>query len=304
LAKILHTQPGLKIVQNERNGFVVCTLHYTADPRKRGSVWRAEAQQGLSQAKFEQEFEISYDAMLGEKVFPEIKNRHSEIVLKEGPYIYNQWPKDLVMWGGFDYGSRNPSSFHIYTIVDQICYVLWELYKPCKNIIEFAEDMKQCPFWDQIRYIACDPDIYTLKQRDMVTGGLTSVGQQLQQLGISKLTPGNTDEAAWLVQMQKHWCSPEITFKILECCPRMIEEFEAATYVGMSERQLETSDYREALTQKHNHALDDCKYFMNSMPNFKSRKIKLPNLAEQYGFWESGYPRQKVSSDKQWTFFR
>src|SRR5580700_4034854 len=129
--KTLYSQPGLKIVQNSKNGFIVATLHYSADPRKRAKEWKREAAQGLSQAKFEQEFEISYDAMLGEKVFPEIKSRQDEIILRDGPFQFNDWPTSLPMWAGLDYGARNPSSFHVYTDVDGCIYAIWELYEPC-----------------------------------------------------------------------------------------------------------------------------------------------------------------------------
>lgn len=306
MSKLIHSQKGLRIVQNDRNGFVVATLHYTADPRKGSKEWKKEAQQGLSQAKFEQEFEISYDAMLGEKVFPEIKSRRSEIILHEGPYQFNDWPRSLAMWGGLDYGTRNASSFHIYTAVDGVLYAIWEMYKPCKNIIDFAREMKECPYWEQVRYIAHDPSLSNLTQRDMKTGAMTTVIQQFQELGINKLIRGINDEQAWLVQMQKHWCGDDITFKIMDCCPRMIEEFESATYVSMSERQLETQNYRETLVDKFNHALDDCKYFMNSAPSVRTRKIRLPNLAEKFGFGPSSsqYSPPSGHGNKEWIFLR
>jgi hypothetical protein len=282
LPKILHQQQGLKIVQNDRNGFVVCTLHYTADPRKRGEKWMKEASQGLSKAKFEQEYEISYDAMQGERVFPEILSRRGEIIISEGPFLDNVWPRDLPMWGGFDYGSLNPSSFHVYTLFDGVIYVIWELYEPCKNIILFAEKMKKCEYWDQLKYIAADPDIFNLKMRDMRSGLMVSVADNFRTLGITKLLPGNHDEAAWITKMQKHLQATNVTFKIFANCFKMIEEFEMATYVTMSERQLETQNYREAMVDRHNHSLDDCKYFINSVNGLKSRKVSLPNLIGSY----------------------
>jgi hypothetical protein len=305
MAKSLHSQQGLKIVQNSKNGFVVATLHYTADPRKRSKEWKAEAVQGMSKAKAEQEFEISYDAMLGEKIFPEIKSRQSEIIFHEGPFQFNDWPKNIPMWGGLDYGSRNPSAFHIYTIVDGCLYAIWELYEPCKDILNFVEKMKNCPFWPQIRYIAHDPSMNSLTQRDMKTGGMTTVARQFVELGITRLLPGNTDEQAWFVQMQKHWCGEEITFKIMSSCPKLIEEFEAATYVSMSERQLETSNFREAMVDKKNHALDACKYVMNSSLPLKPRNIVLPNTAAKFGFGSIGsLPSKRMSQDKEWMFLR
>jgi hypothetical protein len=282
---LLHSQQGCSIVKNDHNGFTVVTLHYSADPKKRSPEWKREAAQGLSKAKFEQEYEISYDALMGERVFPEIKDRASDIIYAEGPFLEDHWPPDLPMWGGFDYGARNPSSFHVYTIHDKVLYAIWELYEPCKNILEFAQKMKDCPYWGQIKYIASDPDIFNLKQRDMKTGLPISVESQFRSLGVNKLLQGNTDEAGWIAQVQRRWQSPEVTFKIHASCRNMITEFESSTYVSMSERQLETQNYREAMVDKKNHSLDDCKYFMNSCPNSNPRKVRLPGMVSQFSPW-------------------
>jgi hypothetical protein len=305
MPKTLHRQEGLKIVQNDKNGFVVATLLFTADPRKRDPRWIKEASRGMSEAQVQQEYYISYDAMLGEKVFPELKSKASEIILHDGPYQFNDWPRDLPMWAGLDYGARNPSAFIVFTAVDGILYAIWELYEPCKDINVFVAKMKGCPYWDQIRYIAHDPSMNNLTQRDMRTGGMTTVARCFIDLGVTKLLAGNTNEAAWLVSMQKHWSGEEVTFKIMDSCPKLIEEFEAATYVTMTERSLETSNFKEQMVDKFNHALDATKYFMNSSPSLKSRKINLPNLASKFGFGSvTSAPGRKLSSDKQWTFIR
>lgn len=294
---LLHSQQGLQIVKNDKNGFTVCTLHFSADPKKRSPEWKREAAQGLSKAKFEQEYEISYDAQMGERVFPEIRDRRDEIVIEEGPFIEDKWPCDLPMWGGFDYGARNPSSFHIYTLHDGILYAIWELYEPCKNILSFSQRMKDCPYWGQLRYIASDPDIFSLKQRDMKSGLPINVASQFQSLGITKLIAGSTDEQGWITKVQRHWQGKDITFKILSSCRNMIQEFGEATYISMSDRQLETQNYREAMVDRHNHSLDDCKYFMNSLPQGGNRKVKLPSMVSNYSPWNS----QKEPSLYDWS---
>lgn len=243
---------------------------------------------GMSKAKFEQEFNINYAAHQGEKAFPEMMARRAEIICREGPFVDGVFPSSLPMWAGFDYGARNPSSFHVYTVVDGITYAIWEMYGPCRNLIEYVSTLKQCPYWDQIKYIVYDPDMDNLKQRDMKSGDVASVYAQFVSLGVTRLLKGRNDEPAWMSMMHKHWCGPEITFKILECCPMMIDEFEMATYVTMSDKQLETQNYRESLVDRHNHSLDDCKYFMNSaVVRAAGPKRTQPNLAAAYG-WSGG----------------
>lgn len=294
MAELLHEQQGLKIVKNERNGFIVATLRYDADPAKRSPEWLKAAKQGMSQAKFEQEYEINYSAMLGEKVFPEIKTRRAEIVIPQGPFLDDEWPADAPMYGGFDYGAKNPSSFHVYVVWDQILYCIWELYEPCKNIIEFSAKMKACPYWGQLRWIAADPSIFNLQSHNLQNGLRVSVADQFYQLGVGKLTQGNTDESAWMAQMQKYWLGTEVGFKIHRCCYRMIDEFEQATYVMMSDKQLENRNFKEGIVDKHNHALDDCKYFMNSRPSLKARKVQLPNLVDRFSPWAQTKQRREL----------
>lgn len=290
LPRTIHEQVGLRIWQNDKNGFVVARLHFTADPRKRSDEWIAASKRGMSNAKWEQEFNISYNSQQGEKAFPEIYSRREEIVDRLGPYIDGQWPGDLPMWGGFDYGAKNPSSFHVYTVVDGVTWCIWEMYEPCRNIILFATAMKACPYWSRLRYIVHDPDISNLKQRG-VGGDVTSVRAQFEALGITRWVSGNNDEQSWLSTMQKHWCGKEVTFRILETCPMLIDEFEQATYISMSDRQLETQNYREALIDKHNHALDDCKYFMNSGASSTRRTpLRIPSLAASYGWGSVAAP--------------
>lgn len=286
--RTIHESEGLRIWQNPRNGFVVARLHFTADARKRSDEWIAASRRGMSNAKWRQEFNIEYDAQQGEKAFPEIVSRRQDIVHREGPYVDGLFPAGLPMWAGFDYGAKNPSSFHVYTVVDGVTWAIWELYEPCKNIITFVQALKACPYWNQIRYIVHDPDMGNLKHRNMDTGLTDTVISHFIRLGVTKLMPGSTDESAWLAVMAGHWCGSEITFKILETCPRMIDEFEHATYVSITDRQLETQNYREALIDKHNHAMDDCKYFMNSgAARTRPKPLKLPTLVAGYG-WSGG----------------
>jgi hypothetical protein len=147
--------------------------------------------------------------------------------------------------------------------------------------------MKACPYWDQIRYIAADPDIANLKETNMTTGAATSVRQHFEQLGVHKFVMGYRDEGAWLSAMQRHWGGAEVTFKILTCCPMMIAEFQDATYINMTDRQLETQNFKEQLVDRHNHSLDDCKYFINSSPSVRSRRIVMPNLIENFSSWKA-----------------
>jgi hypothetical protein len=279
MPKIIHESIGLNIHKNDVNQFTVVRLHYTADPAKRTDQWRREAMAGMIPAKWQKEYEISYSALFGEKVFPEMSSHREHLLVSEP---YPEFPTTQVYWGGFDYGTRNPSSFHVYTIYDGVTYSMWELFEPCRNVSEYVEKMKSCPYWEQIKYIAVDPTIINVKSQQ-TSNGLVTVGQKFWEAGVTNFLKGHNDETVWMAQMREHWRDPENpTFRIFARCVNQVREFDNAIYANMNERQLMTQNYRENIVDHNNHSLDDCKYFMNSRPRLQQSNIKYPTMTRRW----------------------
>lgn len=279
--KLLHTSEGLRIVQNELNQFVVATLFYYANPNKRDPKWLKEDSAGMTPEQVQREYLIDYTATMGSKVFPEISARKHEIVIP--PF---DLPQGLRYWGGFDYGTRNPASFHIYTILDGVTYSVWELYEPCKNVSEFADQIKACPYWHLLRYIAADPSCWSPTQQQM-HGAPISVADMFFQNGVRNLLRGRADaqaEDAWIALIRTAWAADEPTFRIFDTCHNQIKEFETCIYVNQSERQLLTGVYNEKINDKDNHSLDDCKYYMLSRPAQQAQTSwEYANIGASYG---------------------
>lgn len=260
--EILHQSTGLKIVRNPINQFIVCTLHHTADPNKRSEEWRREAAAGLTPEQAARELDIDYTAVMGAKVFPEITNFRTSIVVEEKDYPFLG---DAKYYGGLDYGLRNPSSFHVYAVGDGMVYSIWELFKPCHNIAEFCQEMRACPYFNKLKWIAADPSFWAPRAADI--GDPTSLYKLFWQAGVRNLIKGiNNQEDTWLTMMREYWASEDATFRIFERCSNQIREFETAIFVNQSERQLLTTAYNEKVQDKDNHSLDDCKYMMLSLP--------------------------------------
>lgn len=261
--EVLYQSTGLKIVRNPHNQFAVCTLHHTADPAKRSEEWRREAAAGLTPEQAARELDIDYTAVLGAKVFPEITNYRASIVV-EAPYP--ELGMGAKYYGGFDYGPRNPSSFHVYAVDDGMVWSVWELFKPCHNVPEFVAEMKACPYWNRIRWISADPSCWAPSQQQSV-GNPISIYDMFWRNGIRNMVKGiNNQEDAWIAQIREHWASEDCTFKIFSRCHNQIREFETSIFVNQSERQLLTSAYNEKIQDKDNHSLDDCKYMMLNLP--------------------------------------
>jgi hypothetical protein len=277
-AKVLYEQEGLTVRKNGANDFCVIRLHYTADPNKRSAEWKKAAMAGMRTADFNREYEIDYTSVYGEPIFPEFNENMPNIIQKEP---YPEFGPHQTYWGGLDYGARNPSSVHFYTIYDQCIYVVWELYHPCKDPKDFVKEVKSFPFYNRVQYIAADPSVFSKTTRDSM-GMPASMAELFLQHGLHKLMPGNTNEAAWIAKMHELWQNPDDPlFKIYNCCPNMIREFQRCVFATMSSKLLTSKNYQEKMADKDNHALDDCKYFINSRPKagdttgFSKRAIKM-----------------------------
>ncbi len=267
--QLVHEQQGLKIVKNSGNQFCVCTLHHTADPAKRSPEWRREAAAGMTIEQAARELDIDYTAVMGAKVFPEIIAGRASIVV--GP-PYPDFGPHVKYFGGFDYGTRNPSSFHVYTVEDGITYSLWELFEPCQNIELFVAKMKEFEYFGAIRWIAMDPSCWAPTQQQKE--GLVSIHELFYKAGIRNLVKGLQDEDSWIAKIRQYWSNPEESlFKIFDRCPNQIREFETAIYDNQSERQLLTSAYKESIANKDNHSLDDCKYYMSKAPAAQQQNL-------------------------------
>lgn len=249
---------GLTLRRN-KNGFTVLRLHYTADPAKRSPEWIAEARSGMDEARFLREYEIDYGAARGRKVFPEIALNRSSIVVSPP---YPTFPSSHPFYGGFDYGLRNPSAFLVFTWWDSILYCVWELYKPCLNIFSFADEMRSCPYWSQIRWIAADPHIADRRYHNSI-GNPSSILNQFIEAGITRLSLAPNSEEAWLALIRQYW-SGEPRFRIFSSCVNTIREFEEAVYdEPLTTRRPHLTEH---IADYNNHALDACKYFMLSSP--------------------------------------
>lgn len=263
--------PGLTIRRNQKNGFTVIRLHYTADPAKRSREWLEEARAGMTPAQFAREYEIDYTAMFGQRAFPQMQTHRSAIVV-DPPYP--EFPADHPFFAGFDFGIRNPSAFVVFTWLDRTLYAVWELYEPCTSIVEFSAKMRACPYWSSIRYIAADPHIASVHHFNR-SGSPASILSQFAEHGITRFVLAPTNEAAWLALMHQHWADPSApTFRIFARCANLIAEFTNITYDDPPRMQI-SADPRERLTDARNHALDATKYAMLVRPTVEPPKPKV-----------------------------
>lgn len=270
--EIIHAQEGLQIWKNPGNRMVVCRLHYTADPNKRSDEWLVEARSGMSESRFKKEYEIEWDALDGQKVFPEIVNYRQQIVMPQDAVTFNA---NQVFWAGYDHGMRNPAAFIVFTQDESgIIYAVWEMYEPCINMLEFVTKLKSCPYWPKIKYIVADPALWD-KRGYNNEGMPISPYEMFTQYGIRNFVKGNRHiEQSWLLLMKAYWGDKEdIQFKIMDNCQCLIEEFEGARYPNMTEMMAQNKNVTETMVDKNNHAMDATKYWMTMHRKLQQRNF-------------------------------
>jgi len=92
--------PGLVAWTNPGNGFRVLKLHYTADPAKRKPEWKEQAKAGMPERGWLREYELSFEAPLGDAVTPEFSSANVRAVKPlSGARILRGW----------DFGALSPA---------------------------------------------------------------------------------------------------------------------------------------------------------------------------------------------------
>lgn len=91
-------QQGLEVWENDGNGFTIIQLHYTADPDKRDPKVLEETRRAMPKAKWQQEYELSWDTFEGLPVYQDYDKNLHEVQDEIEPHI------GLPLLLGFDFG--------------------------------------------------------------------------------------------------------------------------------------------------------------------------------------------------------
>ena len=125
-------------------------IHYTADADKdsstsKGKTWMERELQGvprgIQSSQWQGEMKISWDATGGELVLPQLSVYRDKVVVS--PFEVGE--DGMRLFGAFDYGHRNPSSFHVHGIdFDGDIWTIWEYCKSGAGHREIARAIRAC----------------------------------------------------------------------------------------------------------------------------------------------------------------
>ena len=280
-------------------GFCCISLHYTADPNKdpstpKGKEWLENELKGvpggMRSATWQREYEISFDAQGGELVFPEIGAFKDKIVVR--PF---EVPESWTLFAGFDYGHRNPSSFHVYALdYDAGLWAIWEYYRSGEGYREIARAIRNCEYYDRL---ACapvaDPSIWAVTQN--TENEVKSLAQLFAEIeekydgngelieGPVIFTPGRKGGDVTVAEkiQNDYWANlseQEPRFKIFATCPMLAWELERLRYAEWSGTLAALRNKRESIVDRDNHAWDDLKMLITQ---FFSGPVK-PEVPKAY----------------------
>jgi len=273
------------------SGLTCLWVHYSADPEKdpdtpEGQKWLQKRLQGYiggtESSKWQRENEINFDILGGEPVFPFAFNPKCPIyIAQKDPAIAI---KEMTLYGCFDYGSTNPSDFHVWGIDrSSDAYALWELYEPCNNYIDMCEKIKAGPYFKHLQYIVADPQIFAKDQQRKK--GKVSIASLFAEEGVHFI-PGNHGSDYDIAQyfLGRYWANAEKWGEsgyrphawITSACPKLKWEI---SNLRLEEHRTQTSLERtnnpEKIVQKHNHAWDATALLFDKLMHGPARKKRV-----------------------------
>ena len=276
---------GVKHYQSDA-GIHVVRVHYSADPDKnpntpRGAEWLRNSligyPGGMGSAAWRQEMEVDWDVAGGELVFPDFEAYRHRIVTQPFPI-----PATWRLYASFDYGHRNPSSFHVHAMdFDGNVWTIWEFYQRNLGYREQARAIRAYPRFKDLAFNpVADPSIFIKSQAGATQGEEKAVSQLFFELPDDEqivFIPGNRGGDITFAEKVKGFLWPwmsvdhmklteekkkeEARWRIFSSCPMLLWELERMRYADFSSIAQEARNVQEKIIDKDNHAWDDCKYF-------------------------------------------
>lgn len=259
---------GLTERKLARNGFVVLRLHYSADPEKRDPEWIRVQREGMTEAQWQQEFEINWEAYSGIPALPRFTVYRDTITIT--PFrIPDTWPR----YAAADYGYRNPYCCLFFaTGPDGESYCYWEHYRP-GPLEMHVEAIKRHPDFWKLRAFILDQSCWAATQQAGAV--VRSIAELHQDAGIYPIPSDKVRDPVKIAAYDKAWAGVERgdppQFYIFRTCHNLIRELPAIRWAEFTAVQQQTRDLSETLVDKDNHAFDAAAYFLLLRQNTEPR---------------------------------
>ena len=248
-ARIRHDDPTVTL----------CTLHWTKHPYKDLAWYTREcAARAADPVSIAQELDIDYAASAGGLALPEMTSNPAIVVPRIA--VQDASHAEAQFYMGMDWGTRNPSSLHVYRvrqIAPRVYDVvsLWEFYQP-SDLPELARVIRECVYYPRLEAIYADPSMWNYTQN--TPHGTTTLAYLFRDHYNIHLSQGRRGDQFALAQLREFWEDPEHPrFTITQDCPQQIREFQNLRYETISAHMQGKRNIPEKLVDKDNHCYDE-----------------------------------------------
>ena len=281
---------GIRVWVNPNNRFLVCEIHYTANPLKRNEEYRLSIEKSMPRREYLQEYELNWDSFDGLPVYGDF-NRN--IHLSEEP-LEPQLGLPLLI--GHDFG-LTPSAVVGQMQGDQLV-ILREYVaknKPTNIFIpEIMTDIQlRWPAWnDQDKHFRhfVDPSGNFRKDTDANTCVI-----EMQKAGLKNIIPGDItwEKRRGAVDhfLRKHTGQGPGIIMHEPDCPMLVKGFLGGYHYPESYGETEPSKLRP-LKNEFSHVHDGLQYLCGGVKK-QNRRMSKEIPTPKYGFTKGGTDRQK-----------
>ncbi len=280
---------GIEIWKNGKNQFMVFQLHYLANPLKRSAEWKKSVKSSLTNKRWMQEYEISWESQAGKPVYNDFSKKiHGAIGLQPEP--------GLPLLRGWDFG-LTPACV-IGQLQGRQLVIFKELISHNMGIKRFCSEIvtpyvrNQYPGWsdakkDWIDFI--DPAGLQRMQTDE-----TTCAQHMAEAGIRNIFPGAIDWETrrssvenFLIKFMRRGTEVMPCFQIdLAGCPTVVQGFTGGYQYPEKTLEIEPDKIRP-LKNKFSHPHDGLQYLCSMVsslvrPGF-GETVDIPAPSYDYG---------------------
>ena len=244
--------------------FFVHPVHYSQHPERRNDRWKAQAALGLSQARWRQEQEISFESQ-SDLVYGEFDPQR---------HILNQdWPvrRDWEIFRAMDFGYRHP-------------FVLWLQLTPENEIIVFDEWTESDRTTEELLQAVRNVDlVHGLTESDVTWTACDPAGAAAQDAGLSpvdllrragmKLRYRSSRVAPGVERLKSALCDAagRVHLRVSPRCRRLITDFARYRWAANGEEPLKDGQC--------DHSMDALRYFFVNLDSAREELSIIPRMS-------------------------
>lgn len=280
---------GLKAWVNEKNGFTVAMLHYTADPDKDperdGKKWFENEKKSYPAAFWNKEYEVDFSTKAGKLIFgPEFCDFNPRI------HLINSFEIDSAEFMlSLDFGQRNPTAAYVGAWTpDNVLYIVDEYYKPAIPSVACRDMLKQ------FSWVIGDTEKKTLREKRMMVDNAFQIkvidpttqsknrtkmiaGEEQQYSVIEEFydngfdfEAGNNDWSSSITRLREYMkvdSGGETRIYIFkDKCPYLAWELQHYRYKENTEVTDRFKNDSESPVKKDDHGVDSLRYMIMTRP--------------------------------------